>query len=138
MATKSTTETVGVGTRNAMPVNLPLSSGITRATALAAPVSAGTMFSAADRASRGSFATTSRSFCEFVYEWIVVRKPFWMPNSSFSTFATGARPLVVHEALEMMRCFSGSNSFSLTPSTMVLSSFLAGAEMITYFAPASR
>ena len=60
-----------------------------------------------------------------------------MPNSSFSTFATGARPFVVHEAFEMMWCFSGSNSFSLTPSTIVLSSFFAGAEMITYLAPAS-
>ena len=67
-ATKSTTETVGVGTRKEMPVNLPLSSGITRATALAAPVSAGTMFMAAARASRGSLDTTSRTFCEFVYE----------------------------------------------------------------------
>jgi len=43
----------------------------------------------------------------------------------------------VHDAFEMMWCFSGSNSFSFTPSTIVLSSFLAGAEMMTYFAPAS-
>ena len=72
-----------------------------------------------------------------VLEWIVVRKPFSIPNSSFSTFATGANPFVVQEAFEMMWCFSGSNSFSFTPSTIVLSSFFAGAEMITYFAPAS-
>ena len=37
--------TVETGTRNAMPVNLPCSSGITRPTAFAAPVEAGTMFS---------------------------------------------------------------------------------------------
>ena len=31
-----------------------------------------------------------------------------MPNFSSSTFAIGARQLVVHDALEMMLCFSGS------------------------------
>jgi len=46
--------------------------------------------------------------------------------------------LVVHEALLMTWCFCGSNSPSFTPRTIVLSSFFAGAEMITYFAPASR
>ena len=95
------------------------------------------MFSDAARASRGSFATVSSSRWLSVFEWIVVRKPFSMPNSSFSTFATGASPFVVHDAFEMMWCFSGSNSFSFTPRTIVLSSFFAGAEMITYFAPAS-
>ena len=38
MAVKSTTETVGVGTRRDQPVNFPLSEGITLATACAAPV----------------------------------------------------------------------------------------------------
>ena len=38
LTVRSTTETVGVGTRNAMPVSLPLTSGQTRPTALAAPV----------------------------------------------------------------------------------------------------
>ena len=65
------------------------------------------MFSAAARASRGSLAAVSSVRCEFVYEWTVVRKPFLMPNSSFSTFATGARPFVVHEALLMMWCLAG-------------------------------
>ena len=40
-------ETLGVGTRMALPVSLPCSSGSTLATALAAPVSVMTMFSAA-------------------------------------------------------------------------------------------
>src|SRR3974390_2875610 len=44
---KSTTETFAVGTRNAIPVNLPLRSGITLPTALAAPVLEGMMFVAA-------------------------------------------------------------------------------------------
>ena len=34
--------------------------------------------------------------------------PRSMPTASLSTFATGARQLVVQEALEMMLSFSGS------------------------------
>src|SRR5207248_7566857 len=49
-ATKSTTETLGVGTRMAKPSSLPLSSGTTRCTALAAPVEVGIIDSAAARA----------------------------------------------------------------------------------------
>ena len=56
---------------------------------------------------------------------------------SMSTFATGARPFVVQLALQTMWCFSGSYRSSFTPRTTVMSSFLAGAEMITFFAPAS-
>ena len=47
---KSTTETFGVGTRIETPSSLPLSSGSTRPTALAAPVEVGIMVSAAARA----------------------------------------------------------------------------------------
>ena len=47
LTTRSTTETLGVGTRSAMPLSLPLSWGNTNDTALAAPVLVGTMFSAA-------------------------------------------------------------------------------------------
>ncbi len=35
----------------------------------------------------------------------------------------------------MMLCFSGSYWSSFTPMTMVMSSFLAGAEMTTFLAP---
>ena len=35
-----------------------------------------------------------------------------------------------------MRCFAGSYAFSLTPSTIVASGFLAGALMMTFLAPA--
>ena len=48
---RSTTETFGVGTRKAISVTLPLSSGITLPTALAAPVEAGMMFWPAPRPS---------------------------------------------------------------------------------------
>jgi len=44
LTVKSTTETSGVGTRKAMPVNFPFSSGITFPTAFAAPVEAGMIF----------------------------------------------------------------------------------------------
>ena len=46
---KSTADTFGVGTRIATPSNLPLSSGRTIPTALAAPVVVGIMDSAAAR-----------------------------------------------------------------------------------------
>ena len=48
---RSTTDTSGVGTLKAIPVNLPFSSGMTLPTALAAPVEAGMMFWAAPRPS---------------------------------------------------------------------------------------
>src|ERR1700679_889372 len=51
---KSTTDTSGVGTRKDMPVSLPLSSGITLPTALAAPVEEGIMFCPAPRPPRQS------------------------------------------------------------------------------------
>ena len=46
---------MGVGTRKAMPVSLPLTSGITRPTALAAPVVEGMMLMAAERPPFQSF-----------------------------------------------------------------------------------
>ena len=61
--------------------------------------------------------------------------PFSMPKVSLMTFAAGARQFVVQEAFEMMLCLAGSYMSSLTPSTIVRSSPLAGAEMITFFAP---
>src|SRR5918999_1462949 len=62
-----------------------------------------------------------------------------MPTASCSTLATGARQLVVHDALEMMWWLSASYvSSKLTPSATVASGSVAGAEMITFLAPASR
>ena len=46
-ATRSTMETLGVGTRTARPSNLPVSSGMTLLTAAAAPVLVGIMLTAA-------------------------------------------------------------------------------------------
>ena len=50
VATKSTRETLGTGTRMARPSSFPFISGITSAIALAAPVVVGIMESAAARA----------------------------------------------------------------------------------------
>src|ERR1035441_4631386 len=47
--------------------------------------------------------------------------------------AMGARQLVVQDALEITWCFAGSYLSSLTPNTMVMSSLLAGAVMMTFF-----
>src|SRR5580692_4937272 len=60
-----------------------------------------------------------------------------MPKLSSSTLAIGATQFVVQEALEMIVWASGSYLSSLTPITIVMSSSLAGAEMMTFFAPAS-
>ena len=53
-ATRSTTETLGVGTRIANPSHLPFKSGMTKPIAAAAPVLVGIIFKAAARARRKS------------------------------------------------------------------------------------
>ncbi len=45
---------------------------------------------------------------------------------------------MVQDALEITSCFAGSYLSSFTPMTIVMSSFLAGALITTFFAPASR
>ncbi len=64
--------------------------------------------------------------------------PLVMPKVSLSTLTTGARQLVVQEALEMMLCFAASYLSSLTPRTMVMSSLEAGAEMMTFLTVVPR
>src|ERR1700693_1672160 len=59
-----------------------------------------------------------------------------MPKESLSTFATGARQLVVHDALEMIECLAGSKVEWFTPMHRVTSAPSAGALMTTFFAPA--
>src|SRR3954469_20587202 len=61
-----------------------------------------------------------------------------MQDSARSSFATGARQLVVHDGLEMTVWFSLSYASKFTPRTRVQSGPLAGAEMMTFFAPALR
>ena len=55
-----------------------------------------------------------------------------MPKVSCRTLTTGARQLVVQEALEMTLCFAASYLSSFTPRTTVMSSLVAGAEMMTF------
>merc|ERR1712117_118911 len=101
---KSTTDTSGVGMRNAMPVSLPLTAGSTLPTALAAPVDDGMMFCEAQRPPRQSLPPRdgpSTVSCVAVMACTVVIRPSTMPNFSCTTFVRGARQLVVHEALPM-------------------------------------
>src|SRR6266571_4388388 len=132
---RSVAEPFGTGTRSAYPSSLPFSSGSTRPIALAAPVEVGTMLIAAALARRRSRCGPSCRFWSWVYAWIVVIRPRSMVNASCRTFAIGARQLVVQDAFEIIVCAVGSYLSSLTPMTIVMSSFLAGAEMITFFAP---
>jgi hypothetical protein len=73
-----------------------------------------------------------------VYAWIVVIRPLTIPKLSSSTLAIGATQFVVQDALDRTLCVAGSYASSLTPITIVMSSSLAGAEMMTFFAPAAR
>ena len=81
-ATRSTRETVGVGTRTERPFSLPSSSGITMPIAFAAPVEVGIIETAAARARRKSLWLTSRILWSLVYAWIVVISPRFTPNFS--------------------------------------------------------
>merc|ERR1719452_322337 len=134
---KSTTDTSGVGTRKAMLVSFPLSSGMTLPTALAAPVEEGMMFWPAPRPPRQSLPEgPSTVFCVAVVAWTVVMSPSSMPNLSLSTLATGARQLVVQEALDTI-VISLLYFSSLTPITNMGAS-AEGAEMMTFLAPPAK
>src|SRR6478752_3358711 len=100
---RSTTETSEVGTRKDMPVSFLFNSGITTPTALAAPVEEGMIFSRMPRPPRQSLLDgPSTVFCVAVAACTVVIRPRLMPHLSFTTLASGARQLVVQEALEMI------------------------------------
>merc|ERR1719159_865845 len=134
---RSTTETSGVGTRNAMPVSLPLRAGMTLPTALAAPVDDGMMFCPAPRPPRQSLPDgPSTVFCVAVVACTVVIRPSLMVYASWMIFTSGARQLVVHDAFERM-----FTSFVyvvwFTPITNIGAS-ADGAEMITFLAPPFR
>src|SRR5512143_18368 len=114
-----------------MPVSFLLSSGITTPTALAAPVDEGMMFSRMPRPPRQSlFDGPSTVFCVAVAAWTVVIRPRLMPQVSFSTLATGARQLVVQEALEMIAWPAYVVWF--TPYTNIGVLSLDGADMTTF------
>ena len=138
LTVRSTTDTSRVGTRMDMPVSLPLSSGMTLPTALAAPVEEGMMLPVAARPPRQSFKEgPSTVFWVAVTECTVVIRPSVMPQLSFSTLAMGARQLVVQEALDT-KFMSVVYLSRLTPHTNMGVSSLEGADMMTFLAPASR
>src|SRR5690606_2556369 len=120
-----------------MPVSFLLSDGITTPTALAAPVDEGMMFSRMPRPPRQSLLLgPSTVFCVAVAACTVVIRPRLMPHLSCSTLASGARQLVVHEALEMIASPAYRSWF--TPNTNIGVSSLLGADWMTLRAPASR
>mmetsp|Transcript_17286 Transcript_17286/g.44284 ORF Transcript_17286/g.44284 Transcript_17286/m.44284 type:complete len:236 (+) Transcript_17286:406-1113(+) len=126
-----------VGTRKAMPVSLPLSAGSTLPTALAAPVADGMMFWPAPRPPRQSLPDgPSTVFWVAVVACTVVIRPSMMPYSSWMILASGARQLVVHDALEST-LMSLVYSVWLTPMTNMGAS-ADGAEMMTFLAPPFR
>merc|ERR1719454_2500108 len=113
--------------------------GYAFATALAAPVEDGMMLAEAARPARQSFPfiELSTTIWDAVAAWTVVIRPCLMPNFSLMTLTRGARPLVVQEAQETT-FISVLYSSVLTPTTMVgVSASLAGAEIMTFFAPLS-
>merc|ERR1719460_421146 len=112
--------------------------GYAFATALAAPVDDGMMLADAARPARQSpFIEPSTVSCDAVAAWTVVIRPCLIPHFSLTTFTSGARPLVVHDAHETT-AIDVSYSSWLTPTTSVgVSASFAGAEMITFFAPPS-
>merc|ERR1719359_337147 len=114
--------------------------GYALATALAAPVEDGMMLAAAARPARQSlpFMEPSTVSCDAVVACTVVMRPCLMPNLSLMTFTIGARPFVVQDAFDTTFILAGSYSSVLTPTTIVgVSASLAGAEMMTFFAPPS-
>jgi len=101
LTVRSTTDTLVVGTRKAMPVILPLRLGITLPMILAAPVLVGIMLFSEQRPTLQSLLETeSTVFWVPVVECTVVKIPCSMPKVSWSTKAKGARPWVVQEAFE--------------------------------------
>mmetsp|Transcript_38799 Transcript_38799/g.84984 ORF Transcript_38799/g.84984 Transcript_38799/m.84984 type:complete len:211 (-) Transcript_38799:274-906(-) len=137
LTVRSTTETSGVGTRKAMPVSFPFSSGMTLPTAFAAPVDEGMMFSEAHRPPRQSLPPRegpSTVSCVAVMACTVVIRPSMIPKLSLMTFASGARQFVVQEALETT--VRSLVYFSwLTPITNIGTASLGGAEMMTFLQP---
>merc|ERR1719399_1579460 len=83
------------------------------------------------------FEVPSTVGCDAVIEWHVVMSPLLMPNASWSTLTAGASPFVVQEAQDTQVIF-GSYVSSFTPMTIVCESSLAGAEKMTFFAPAAK
>merc|ERR1719353_2807712 len=101
---------------------------MTLPTALAAPVAEGMMFCEAQRPPRQSLPPREGPS---TVNWVaviactVVMRPSTMPNLSFTTFASGARQLVVHEAL-LTTGMSVVYSVWFTPQTNIgTSSFAA-------------
>merc|ERR1719446_782430 len=110
---------------------------MTLPTALAAPVEDGMMFSEAQRPPRQSFPPRegpSTVSWVAVMAWTVVIKPSTIPNFSWTTFARGARQLVVQEAFETT-VSPPVYLVLFTPMTYIGTTSFGGAEMMTFLHP---
>ena len=76
--------------------------------AVADPVLVGISELSAERARRRSLCGASTTTWVLVTSWMVVMTPRSIPIRSWSTFTTGARQLVVHEAAVTMWSVAGS------------------------------
>ena len=91
-----------------MPVSFPFNSGITKPTALAAPVELGIMLPEAALPPLQSFPPLlgpSTTFWVYVIAWTVVIRPSEIPKLSLIILAKGARQLVVQLAFETISSF---------------------------------
>jgi hypothetical protein len=106
--TQSVSDAFRSGTRTACPSSRPSSSGKIRPIAVADPVVVGISDRPAARARRRSLCGASTTVCVFVTSCRVVIEPWAIPMPWCSTFTTGARQLVVHDAAVTRSCSAGS------------------------------
>ena len=59
-------------------------------------------------------------------------RPYFIPKAWCRTLTIGAKQFVVQDALDIMLWDLGSYLLSFTPMTIVISSPLAGADIITF------
>ena len=117
---------------------LPLRSGSTSPTALAAPLEAGIRLMAAARARRRSLCGLSLQATGRGVGVDRRHQVFLEPEHLRRTFGDGARQFVVHDAFEMMWCSYGVVGVVEvgTPSATVTSGSVAAPRMIIFCAPA--
>jgi hypothetical protein len=137
---RSTTETVGVGTRKDMPVSLPLVAGSTSPTALAAPVVEGMILMAAALPPLQSFFRgTVNGFLgccigmDGSHQSGFNADAFLQKHVNQRRQAVGGAGSVGNDVVKSRIIF-----LLIDSHTMVFTSPFPGAEMMTFFAPASR
>jgi len=137
-ATRSTTDTLGVGTRIAQTVQFPFKLGKHKRHGLRGARGCGDH-------GEGRGPGPSEILVRKIQQPLIARirvycchQPFFYPEFIRRTLQIGARQFVVQDAFETILCFLGSYSRWFTPMTIVISGPFAGADIITFLAPASK